>query len=173
MAVADLAVLKIHNQVNLNMIRCKYWLPVFIWMGFIFWMSTGTFSSGHTSSIIVPILKFIVREISDEKANFIHGLIRKSGHVAEYFILCGLVMRAFCAGAISTLTPKQILYSLLVVALYASSDEFHQSFVATRTASIIDVGIDTVGGVLAISIVVLWKLAVQEMKKAEPLSPAS
>ena len=91
--------------------------------------------------------------------NLIHGLIRKSGHVTEYFILAGLVLRAFCAGAISTLTRKQIFYSLLVVALYASSDEFHQSFVATRTASIIDVGIDTIGGVLAIIIAELWRLA--------------
>jgi VanZ family protein len=44
------------------------------------------------------------------------------------------------------------------IVLYASSDEFHQSFVATRTASIIDVGIDTLGGTLAIAIGALWRL---------------
>jgi len=143
----------------MNTQNVKFWLPVLLWMSFIFWMSTGTFSGENTSSIIVPIIKFIVSGISDEKANLIHGLIRKSGHVTEYFILAGLVLRAFCAGAISTLTRKQIFYSLLVVALYASSDEFHQSFVATRTASIIDVGIDTIGGVLAIIIAELWRLA--------------
>ena len=134
----------------------RYWLPVFVWMFFIFWMSTGTFSSEHTSTIIIPMIKFIVREISDEKANFIHGFIRKSGHIAEYFILGGLVLRAFCSGTISTLTRKQIFYSLSIVALYASSDEYHQSFVATRTASIVDVGIDTIGGVFTISIAALW-----------------
>ena len=142
----------------MNIIRFKHWLPVLLWMGFIFWMSTGTFSSEHTSSIIVPVIKFIAREISDEKTKFIHGLIRKSGHVLEYFILGALVLRAFCAGVITSLTFKQIFYSLLIVALYASSDEFHQSFVATRTASIIDVGIDTAGGSLAISISALWRL---------------
>jgi len=146
-------------QRDMNNKKFKYWFPVFLWMSFIFWMSTGTFSFEHTSTIIVPIIKFIVSEISDEKVNFIHGLIRKSGHVTEYFILGCLVLNAFCAGTISTLTRKQIFYSLLIVALYASSDEFHQSFVATRTASIIDVGIDTVGGVLAISIVALWRSA--------------
>ncbi|MGD0662387.1 MAG: VanZ family protein [Syntrophorhabdales bacterium] len=31
----------------------------------------------------------------------------------------------------------------------SAGDEFHQSFVATRTASITDVGIDTAGGVFA------------------------
>ena len=149
----------------------KYWFPVFLWMSFIFWMSTGTFSSEHTSTIIVPIIKFIVSGISDEKAHFIHGLIRKSGHVTEYFILGGLVLRAFCVGAIQTLTRNQLFYSLLVVALYASSDEFHQSFVATRTASIIDVGIDTIGGVLAISTAALWRLAFAGNKKGKAVKP--
>jgi VanZ family protein len=35
------------------------------------------------------------------------------------------------------------------VALWALDDEFHQSFVPTRTASIMDVTIDTAGGALA------------------------
>jgi VanZ family protein len=145
---------------NTNISGFKYWVPVFLWMSFIFWMSTGGFSGEKTSSIIVPIIKFIVHSISDERAYFIHGVIRKLGHVSEYFILGALVLRASCFGAIATLTRKQIFYSLLVVALYASSDELHQSFVATRTASIIDVGIDIAGGALAISIGAFWRLAV-------------
>ena len=143
----------------MNTSKSIYWIPVLIWMGFIFWMSTGTFSSENTSSIIVPIIKFIVHSISDERADFIHALIRKLGHITEYFILGGLVLRAFCSGTISALTGKQILYALLLVVLYASSDEVHQSFVATRTASIIDVVIDTVGGALSVSFGALWRLA--------------
>ena len=42
------------------------------------------------------------------------------------------------------------------VALYALSDEFHQSFVATRDASIIDVSIDSVGGVFSQIAMMLW-----------------
>ena len=39
-----------------------------------------------------------------------------------------------------------LLMALLVVAAYASLDEFHQSFVPGRTAAVGDVMIDTSGG---------------------------
>jgi VanZ family protein len=42
----------------------------------------------------------------------------------------------------------------LIVALYAASDEFHQSFVPTRTALVSDVFVDTAGG--AAGLLALW-----------------
>jgi VanZ family protein len=48
------------------------------------------------------------------------------------------------------------LSSIIVVAVFAASDEFHQTFVATRTPSIVDVGIDTLGGLLAQCVSVTW-----------------
>jgi VanZ family protein len=45
--------------------------------------------------------------------------------------------------------------ALTFVALYALSDEFHQSFVSTRTASIYDCLIDTAGGLAALTAVAL------------------
>jgi len=143
----------------MSFLKVKYGLPILFWIVFIFWMSTGVFSFNYTSSIIVPVIKFVAKEISDERASHIHWLIRKSGHVTEYFILGALVIRAFCAGTIKSLTVRQTLYSLLIVVLYASSDEFHQFFIATRTASTSDIGIDTVGGICAIGIVAVWRLA--------------
>jgi VanZ family protein len=132
-----------------NLRRLQYWIPVFLWMGFIFWMSTGTFSSENTSSIILPIIKLITDSISVEKANLIQGLIRKLGHVGEYFVLGFFLFRAFCAESKKNLTWRCAFYSILVVMLYAASDEFHQFFVSSRTASVVDVGIDTLGGILA------------------------
>ena len=44
--------------------------------------------------------------------------------------------------------------TLLIVFLYGASDEFHQSFVPTRTARVSDVFIDTAGG--AFGLLVLW-----------------
>jgi len=37
--------------------------------------------------------------------------------------------------------------------LWAATDEFHQSLVPTRTASFMDVGIDTAGGILALFVI--------------------
>jgi VanZ family protein len=139
----------------------KYWFPVFLWMSFIFWMSTGTFSAENTSLIIEPILHFLMPSITPEKMALIHGVIRKLGHVTEYFILGILLFRAFRRGSKESLRWRWVFYSFLFVMLYAASDEFHQSFVSTRTASLFDVGIDTLGGILAQGVSVLWQLSHQ------------
>ena len=49
----------------------------------------------------------------------------------------------------------RFLISILVGLVYASSDEIHQSFIPRRTASIIDVGIDTAGVFLGIILVLI------------------
>ena len=125
----------------------RYWLPVVLGMGFIFWMSTGTFSSQNTSSLIRTILCFLVPEISSPEVNLIHALLRKAAHVIEYFILGVLLFRAFRGGSNESFNWRWSLLSITVVVLWAASDEFHQLFVPTRTASAMDVGIDTAGGI--------------------------
>ncbi|MGD0277130.1 MAG: VanZ family protein [Syntrophales bacterium] len=126
----------------------KYWLPVIIWMSVIFWMSTGMFSYEQTSRVIVPILHFLFPWLSPYHVNVLHGLIRKSAHITEYFILGFLLFCAFRSGASQKWCLRWTIYTIVGVVLYAASDEFHQSFVASRTASIIDVGIDSAGGLL-------------------------
>jgi VanZ family protein len=138
--------------------KFKYWLPVLFWMSFIFWMSTATFSSENTSLIIEPILFFLMPTISLEKAALIHGLIRKLGHITEYFILGILLFRAFRCESKESLSWRWAFYSLVVGMLYAAGDEFHQSFVSSRTASLTDIGIDTLAGVLAQLVSLLQQL---------------
>jgi VanZ family protein len=127
----------------------KYWLPVIFWMCFIFWMSTETFSSENTFSLTEAFLRFLVPRISSQEMGLIHAFIRKAGHVTEYFILGLLLFRAFRGGSAAPWNWRWSFFAVVVVVLWAVSDEFHQSFVATRTASAVDVGIDTVGGILA------------------------
>jgi VanZ family protein len=127
----------------------KFWFPVILWMGFIFWMSTGMFSSENTSHIIGPLLHYIYPSISPQAETLIHGLIRKTEHVTEYFILGLLFFRAFRGESLQTWCLRWAIYAIIGVALYALSDEFHQAFVATRTASIFDVSIDSAGGFLS------------------------
>ncbi len=127
----------------------KYWCPVILAMAFIFWMSTEAFSSEKTSLIFEPLLRFLFPGMSSQTVGLLHGVIRKCGHVTEYFILGVLLFRAFRGASREGLTRKWVILSLIVIVLYAASDEFHQSFVSSRTASPIDVAIDTAGGVLA------------------------
>jgi VanZ family protein len=134
----------------------KYWLPVVLWMCFIFWMSTETFSSQNTFSWIETLLRFWVPKISSQEMAFIHALIRKAAHVVEYFVLGLLLFRTFRGNSTLLWNWRWSFLAVLGVALWAAGDELHQSFVSTRTASAVDVGIDTAGGILAQFVVALW-----------------
>lgn len=129
--------------------KVRYWLPVFLWMCVIFTMSTSLFSSRETSKFIEPVIRFLLPYIPGHEVDIIHGLIRKCGHLSEYFVLGILLFRAFGAIDAELSVGRIVLYSVIVIALYAASDEFHQTFVYGRTPSVVDVGIDTVGGMFA------------------------
>src|SRR5437868_14058964 len=114
-------------------------------MIFIFFASTGAFSAANTSLIVGPILRWLFPNISEEQLAIAHFITRKAAHVTEYAILGLLAARAF-------ITSKQQLsnlwfwFALALVTLYALSDEYHQSFVPSRTASVYDSLIDMAGG---------------------------
>jgi VanZ family protein len=77
----------------------------------------------------------------------IHVLIRKLGHLVEYFVLSILMLRALRQEITNKLAPRHLVLGLALTALYAISDELHQALVPNRNASIIDVLIDVVGGI--------------------------
>jgi VanZ family protein len=135
-----------------------YWIPALLWMIVIFWMSTGAFSAQNTELFVEPILRFLMPFISPEMIDMIHSALRKSGHVAEYFVLGILLFRAFRGSSKELRIPRWAFSSFLVLVLYAASDEFHQSFVSARTASLYDVGIDMLGGIIALGLSALLHL---------------
>jgi VanZ family protein len=135
--------------------KIKYWYPVFLWIGFIFWMSTSMFSAQNTYMFFEPLLRFFVPTISHKEIIFFHSILRKLAHLTEYFITGLLLFRAFNKGSDKKREWLWAASSLLVVAMIAASDEFHQSFVSTRTASFVDVSIDIFGGFLAQGVNVL------------------
>ena len=121
-------------------------------MGLIFWMSTGMFSWTNTYHFLEPILRSIKPTISHYSIVMINNSLRKAGHVIEYFISGMLIFRAFKAGSTEPRILRWAFLSAVFIILFAASDEFHQSFVASRTASFLDVGIDTAGGLLAVCV---------------------
>lgn len=124
--------------------------PVVVWAFLIFIFSSGLFSGSNTSAIVRPLVQWVFPGISDPALVLVHGLIRKASHFVEYAILALLAARAFRSSSRDFLRNHWFAVSLTVVALYALSDEFHQSFVSSRTASIYDCLIDTAGGLLAL-----------------------
>lgn len=134
----------------------KFWLPVLLWMALIFSVSSDTHSSEHSSRLVEPILHWLFPHMSQARVEDIHFVIRKCAHLTEYAILGLLVWRALNQS--KTKLPAwswpKVGGTLLVVFLYAASDEIHQSFVPTRTAHFSDVLIDTTGA--AIGLLALW-----------------
>jgi VanZ family protein len=146
--------MKVRTTFNRNII--KYWLPVVFWMAFIFWMSTETFSSENTLSWIEIVIRFLVPAITTQELDLIHVVIRKAGHITEYFILGLLLIRGFRGDSTSSWNWRRSFFAVMVVGLWAVGDELHQSFVLTRTASALDVAIDTAAGTLAQWVGALW-----------------
>jgi len=131
----------------------KNWLPVFIWLAVIFLGSTDLMSAEHTSRFIVPFLRWLNPDISPERLASIHSIVRKCAHLGEYAVLALLLLRA----AILMTNLKRslaILYvSVWVACLFvATTDEFHQTFVASRGASAADIMIDGSGAILGLLI---------------------
>jgi VanZ family protein len=130
-------------------------------MAFIFFASTGAFSGANTSRIIRPLLLWLFPDISEEKIALVHFVTRKVAHFLEYAILGLLAARAFSSSSQPTLHRRWFFVSLLLVVLYALSDEYHQNFVQGRGASIYDSFIDMSGGLTALLLYALWRRKTQ------------
>ena len=137
--------------------RLKKWLPAIVWACLISGLSTDTFSSEHTSVYIVPVLRWLFPHASAETLALMHAVIRKMAHLTEYFIL-GVFLHRALRGEDRGWKLKWALWAIAITAAYASLDEFHQSFVPSRTASPWDALIDTVGASAAQIAVRLWNL---------------
>jgi VanZ family protein len=133
----------------------KFWLPVMLWMTLIFSASSDSHSYEHSSHFVEPLLRWLFPKMSPVHIEEIHHLIRKCGHLTEYAVLALLLWRAL--NQLKNLPPwswPKVLGALLILSLYAASDEFHQRFVPTRTARVSDVFIDITGG--AVGLLALW-----------------
>ena len=122
----------------------KYWLPVIVWMIFIFVGSTDLLSAAHTSRFIGPFLRWFSPDVSDATIASVQIVVRKAAHLTEYAILAALLYRA--------MRQRFFWAAWVIAAVYAALDEFHQSFVASRTASSWDVAIDCIGAIIGLLI---------------------
>lgn len=140
-----------------TLLLVRYWLPVIVMMTIISFASTEAFSSEHTSRFIGPVLQWLLPEASPETLDRLLILIRKGAHVAEYAILALLLGRAIQR----TFYPPQagffwipFVSSLLIAGIYALVDEYHQTWVPSRTGAITDVLLDFSGALIGVALLV-------------------
>src|SRR5689334_19816767 len=120
------------------------WMPIIAWTLMIFVGSSDVLSAEHTSRFTVPFLRWLDPSMSLATIAAVHMTIRKLGHFTEYAILATLLWRGF-RGTFSLSSAFLGLCAFFAAAIFAASDEFHQSFIPTRTASAHDVMIDCTG----------------------------
>jgi VanZ family protein len=134
------------------------WLPTLFWVGVIASFSTDTFSAAHTGSILSRILRAIYGPISHHQFEQVHFFIRKTAHFTVYGIL----------GCLAFLSWRKTLPSsqrwtwgwsglaMSVVFVAASADEFHQTFIPSRTGTSRDVLLDLVGALFFQIVIALF-----------------
>lgn len=130
----------------------KSWLPVIAWLGFIYISSTDLMSASHTSRFIGPFLRLFAPEVSDATIATVQLVVRKCAHLTEYAILAALLYRALGQQVERSLFA--VLIAFVVSAIAAALDEFHQSFVGSRTGTPWDVLIDCTGAIFGLMIYV-------------------
>ena len=109
----------------------------------------------ETSRIIGPLLHFLFPNAPEETNKTYHGLIRKAAHFTEYAILAWLTIRGMRASPSTAVSRSRFVIAILLVAAVAVTDEFNQSFEASRTGSVYDVLLDILGGAVAVMVIYL------------------
>ena len=125
-------------------IQIFYWLPVYLYMILIFYLSSFSY---------IPSVESVIA-----KGFFIPNYIK---HGIEYFVLGILLIRA---GKKSEF-KNYFLISIIIIGIYGLSDEFHQIFVPGREFDLIDWVSDIIGGLASGIIFSLNKLKINSISE--------
>jgi VanZ family protein len=129
------------------------YLPLVAWLVFISYASSDSFNAGNTSRIIGPLVLWLFPNTTPETLLGIHIITRKAAHFTEYAVLAYLAARAFRTSPRPALANRWFIAALALVVAYALLDEYHQTFVPSRTGSVYDSFIDIAGGLMALLII--------------------
>ncbi len=130
----------------------RAWWPATIWIGLISFESTDYMSAQNTGSLLYDLLTRLFGPINLYDFLYWHHYLRKAGHVVGYGMLGLLLLRAFRMTFANR--PEWIkllpVFAWLGTALVATMDEWHQSYIPSRTGSVSDVLLDSAAGLLAL-----------------------
>ena len=119
----------------------RYWLPLLAWMGVIFALS-------HTAVDTVESVLDGPLQIAPE--------IAKSDlvvHPLEFGVLAILAYRLLASYRIRR--RYALISALLFATAYGALDEFHQSFVPGRNATLADLGLDILGALIGLAAILI------------------
>ena len=137
----------------------KAWIAAILWLIVIAIESTTYLSANNTSRILYPLLHFLFG-MNYARFEHLHFYIRKAGHVFGYGMLSILLFRAWretlSAGDGAKWTLRWAALAVFGTAVVASLDEWHQSYLPSRTGTPWDVLLDTCAGITAQILIVAF-----------------
>ena len=134
-------------------ILVKFWLPVVLWTGVIFYLSS------------IPSLESGFPGVAD-------WVFRKGAHAFVYAVLTWLVFRALHHGH-NTHIKTALLWAGVLALLYAFSDEFHQHFTPGRHGRLRDVAVDAAGILAVLMILSFDKLKIKPRTRQPFQTPSN
>jgi VanZ family protein len=127
-----------------------------LWICFIFYLShqPATVSEYQSGGIIdmlssIPLIDSVITNMMG--IGIAEFIIRKSAHMFLYFILAILIYITINKNS----DIKTYIMSLVLTALYACTDEFHQLFIEGRSGEIRDVMVDSTGALIGLIMIFL------------------
>ena len=133
------------------------WSLVIVWCALIFYATASPYFTGdNTAKIINELVSKdqlieLKTTIDEDSSRFsINKLVRKTAHLSVFGMLALLIRYALSK------SRYQYLIAWSLATLYGVFDEFHQSLTPGRTASINDVGYDSLGALIALTLYWLY-----------------
>lgn len=125
-------------------------------------------TSGVVVNRVVNTISTVNKKVKKESIkDTVTFMVRKCAHFSIYTLLGIWLMNLTNTFDIST--KRKILMCVLFGILYASSDEFHQSFVGGRSPEVRDVCIDTCGVLFGNILVIIFSKIISVIKRPKQL----
>lgn len=142
-----------------------------VWVALISIESTDLLSSEHTGTLLYKLVTWLFGPVNLYEFLKFHFYLRKTGHVFAYGMLGLLLLRGWRA----TLDPARAwlghvtLLSWLGTVFVAAMDEWHQSYIPSRTGSVRDVVLDSVAGFVFLLIAYAWLRRFSAIEEPAPV----
>jgi VanZ family protein len=146
----------------------KRWLPVFLIMILIFYLSSRSDPYLYTPNWQVNCEK-VLPKVALWQLYCDTEYLGRIAHTGMYFLLSLLLYRAMATGAWKENLNKVNLWTFILGWGYGWSDEIHQLLVPGRTFQLLDLSLDLAGvtaGIVLIFLVIFWKN--QKFGRKEP-----
>ena len=125
--------------------------------------TSGSLSRKVTEFIveIITKIKTIDFELKSQYIEILHPIIRKLAHFSIYTFVGFSIMGFMCTFDIEDIF--KVIISFCIGVTYAISDEVHQYFIPGRGPSITDVGIDSLGVIMGIFLLVILIIIINKI----------